>query len=870
MNITIRLLVSSFLLFSSLYRVQADNIDSLLIELNNATNNNTKNNILRSLTKEMLHDNNDEALKYINQHIELSKKLNDEKQLSYSYISLASYYYNHNTYDSAQKYLEYIKNSPFVINNDSVMSNYLLLKGNTFYMQERFDSALYSYEKCLNISNKINDNNLSVRCLANIGLIYTNNLDYSTALEYYNKASDIISKSNIEDLPTVLNKIGVLYIHLEEYDKALEILNRTLAINKDKRFSSLIINNIGTAYINKGDYQTALKYLRKALAINIEINNTIYLPSSFLNIGSIYFRINKLDSCEYYYKKSLFYQKEINNKYELSKIYFNLGKLYTEKQEIDSALNYLIISKNIADSINYLEIISANNEAISKIYKRKKQYKKALEYYTDFKILDDSIHKIMNIKKISLIENKYKHEKDILDLKRGFNKEKTKSKSEINIQKTQKYILLVLLILSIIALIFIFKMLNLIKQKNISLHEKNKKIHEQAEKLKENKLILEEKVLERTKELLKAKEDAENSDRLKTRFLNNISHEFRTPINGIIGFSELLISNENSDDDKKHFHDIIAKNCNQLLNVVTDTIEISNIHNKSSVLNKTNFNINKLIGISVEKHRHLLLNKDIEINTEIKIEPLYENTFDDKEKIERIFRHLITNAIRFTKEGSIKIIGEFSNNNYQFRIIDTGCGIPSNIINTVFDTFSQYQPDSTQVIEGNGIGLSICKAYIEMLGGEITISSELKKGTTVSFSIPRKTGNSSSNKEYTNKENIEILVAEDDEINALLIKHILKDANANLLFAKNGKEAVEIYKNHKNISIVIMDIKMPIMNGLEAGKIIKQIKPEQLIIAHSAFSSDTEKNEIMKNGFDYFLEKPINKTKLYEIIMGIK
>jgi len=391
-----------------------------------------------------------------------------------------------------------------------------------------------------------------------------------------------------------------------------------------------------------------------------------------------------------------------------------------------------------------------------------------------------------------------------------------------------------------------------------------------------------EENLQQREQLNKAKEKAEESDRLKSAFLTNLSHEIRTPMNAIVGFSDLLENHEISEADEKKYREIISTSGKNLVAIIDDLVEMSQIDTNQIQLRYSEFELEETILFIFEEAKKKAKDKKITFKIENLKGNIPKKVISDKAKFEQIIYHLLSNAIKFTDQGNITLLYDvdLKLERINLSVIDTGIGIESKNFDYIFKRFRKV--DSDHAIKGGGIGLglSLSKAYAEMLGGEISVQSQLGKGTMFHFYIPLILKNKldvtltqqlgiipSEENEKKTKNNIEtILVAEDDNFNYLLIEKILKLKNYKIIRAEDGEEAVEISLNNDNIDLVLMDIKMPKMSGHKAFEEIKKVKPEMPIIAQTAYTSSEEVEEIFKTGFTNYISKPISKEKLYSLI----
>jgi len=438
----------------------------------------------------------------------------------------------------------------------------------------------------------------------------------------------------------------------------------------------------------------------------------------------------------------------------------------------------------------------------------------------------------------------------------------------------------ILLLIATIAFIIFLRGKKLKREKNAlekKVVERTKLISEQKEELilqkeeiEKHKQNLEQIVESRTKELIIAKEKAEESDKLKSAFLANMSHEIRTPLNAIIGFSSLLADTNLPLADNKRYNSIIQDNTNFLLRLIDDILDISTIEANQLIINNEIFYINELLDNLYSNFSLTNKNSNIEIvlKNELAGQLIKINT--DRLRIRQILNNLMQNAIKFTEKGVIELGFYSKNEDYVFYVKDTGVGISNTDLKKVFHRF--YKLDKKDSIRGIGLGLAISKKLATKLGGDLTAESELKKGTTFYFTIKK-------NKILTNKElaipktiehsNIKwnkkkILIVENEPANSLFLKKVLEKTDSIITVTNNGLEAIELIKAGKKFDVVFMDIKMPVMDGYEALKIIKKINPNQIVIAQTAYARIDDEFKLYEAGFDEYIAKPINIEELFK------
>jgi len=391
-----------------------------------------------------------------------------------------------------------------------------------------------------------------------------------------------------------------------------------------------------------------------------------------------------------------------------------------------------------------------------------------------------------------------------------------------------------------------------------------------------NYVIITENITDKKRileELIAAKVKAEESDRLKSAFLANMSHEIRTPMNSILGFTGLLKKPDLSNMKKEKYVELIEKSGHRMLNTLNDLISISRIEAGEVKVYYTNLNINKLFEELCDFFRNEAILRGIKLTAYPSLSDDDAVIITDDVKLHAVLTNLIKNALKFTHEGSIDFGYQLSENELTFYVKDTGKGISKEFQKKLFQRFVQEESGYTRMYEGSGLGLSISKAYVEMLGGKIWLEySEPEKGTEFRFVLPYIKGSD----EIPASEQVDllpgslsfkkinILIAEDDDIVYEYLTVILGDFCNKIARAKNGVEAIEIFKKHNDFDLILMDVKLPVMDGLTTVRKIREIDNKVIIIAQTAFVFNEDKQNAIDAGCNDYISKPIKPEVLLE------
>ncbi|NTW84312.1 MAG: PAS domain S-box protein [Chlorobiaceae bacterium] len=398
-----------------------------------------------------------------------------------------------------------------------------------------------------------------------------------------------------------------------------------------------------------------------------------------------------------------------------------------------------------------------------------------------------------------------------------------------------------------------------------------------------NFVAVKEDITEKKKlwnELVDAKDKAEESDRLKSAFLTNMSHEIRTPMNGIIGLTELLKETDFSAVEQHEYIELIQKSGERMMKLIDDIIDTSRVDAKKTTLNIAETSVNTILRDIYVFFLPEAKKKMLSLNLHEGLPDNESLIMTDPRKFEQIVTNLVHNALKFTKQGHIDFGYSKKEGELEFYVTDTGSGIHADMKEKIFERFWQADSSLSRSQEGAGLGLSIVKAFTEMLGGMVHFESNEDGGSRFMFTLPYRlpenvsisggtmqTAHTRSTEKCRQAETI--IIVEHDEATSLLLEKKLKDENFRIIFARNGKEALELTSAHPEAVLVLLDISMPVMNGFEAARMIKQMRPSVPVIFQSEFFSPGNRRKAIEAGADGFITKPFSKYELFEKIRNL-
>ena len=682
--------------------------------------------------------------------------------------------------------------------------------------------------------------------------IKTNNYKFSLsfaqkAIDYAHKLKDVKAEAYSNAL------IGGIYFELKKYDDAIESYYKSVSLYNTLKPSSqqaFCYYQLGLCFMEKGNYLVAENNFEKAKTIFLTIKIPDAIELLDLQKGIVY-------RAKGQYQLAIPIFNQIIAKPELSdfsktkaEALYQIGVIELEKERSNLALNYLnrALANNAKD--NNFEQKSDILLALSKTHERLLNIPKAHQCLKQHIALKDSIT-ALSVNKLGTEDYAAFKDNERLKTIEQLDKENKEQQKANKISK--------LISILAITLIVILSLLSLSLYKNNIIRN-------------ESNLLLKEK----NTELQLAKEKAEKASKARAEFLSTVSHELRTPLNAINGITHLLIE-ENPKPSQMNYLTSLRFSGNYLLTFINEILEINRIESNAIETENLNFNL-KLLLVNIKNSlKELALINNNAFTLEID-ENIPNFIIGDPTKLSQIFLNLINNALKFTKNGEVKVILTVNEINEEFtsihfKIVDTGIGIPKEKMESVFDSFSQGSIEINRKYGGTGLGLTIVKKLVHILGGKINLESEVGKGSLFSFDLSFKIGSDEQIIEEkltvqndTILQGKKVLLIEDNKINQMITKRMLE--NKGMICADvidNGEDAIEAVKNNL-YDLVLMDVHLPGINGTIATQTIRTFDKKIKIIALTAISLNENREMLLSYGMDDVITKPFDPADFYRII----
>jgi len=723
--------------------------------------------------------------------------------------------------------------------------------GVVFYMKGDHLQSLEAYKQGESYYKIANTPLKYANLLSNIGLVYAAIGDIPEAIKRYEKAETIFQEKGTEtDQVDIRHNIASLYVRLRRFDAAIEVLKEVITARKsygDEKGLALAYGDLGAAYDHSRQYELAKEYLFKSLNYYRQQGDLYNSASQLHNISELFNQLGESDKALNYANQAVELSLSQGHKTAYAGSLYSYSKALFYKGRFDEALQALEMSTKIADEQSYKEQIINNLGLLSLIKAGLGDTFSAVKNHHSYLEENNKASNTTLNEELARFEAQ-KLKQQVMQLEQS----KKLQQLEMN-QVTQKRNFI------IIAIFLLFLVLFFIFRRNM---ERN------------SKLNLEVKVKQRTQELECLMQELQQANNVKSQFLANMSHEIRTPLTAVIGQAEAIVSGDVEEEFICKEVSIIHNNSLHLLELINDILDLSKIEANKLELELQNQDLN----IILEELNNIFTKQAKTKGLVFEISHSLTSPFIiniDSFRLKQILINLCSNAIKFTSSGSVSLEVAVIKNELIFNVIDTGMGMDDVQLERLFESFTQGDTSISRRFGGTGLGLCLSEQLAKIMDGEILVQSEVYKGSTFTLSLPYSYSN---NDDFISIKQIvpnkldfdkvfsgQVLLAEDHDDNRRLIARLLTNLGLEVISAKNGKEAVELFLQHDPI-LILLDIQMPEMDGIEAFTLLRQCGCSQPIIALTANAMSHEIEQYLSLGFDGHLKKPIERAFFIELI----
>ena len=697
--------------------------------------------------------------------------------------------------------------------------------------------------------------------------------DYNRAIGYYLKSSEVFKRFSFTGYSNEITEVGLMYSRWGSCDRALYYLKLADSLNRSKQASVGDLEDdkmeIARIYQRKKQYSEAIEYCKQALKTSFLLHHPDRAAFGYAELAGIYLQMEKPDTALKFLKlaKHLGDSNHIfidgaKGQFELE---FYFYQYYLHENDLKNAEKWLTEAYRKAIEIKSDQLVLKYSKELTGFYSKSKRIPKALEFYQKYSDLYDSINALQNSENIAQYENEQKEQQSLRQISKI---------KEVAFSQRRNYMIAGSILLAMLVLIF--SRMQYIRKTKKQLEEKNRII--EKEKLR-----------------------AEQSEKFKEEFLATMSHEIRTPMNAVMGMTNLLIEKNPPEEQYKYLYGI-KKSSENLLHILNNILDLSKIEAGKIELEKIDFSLENVISQVIQILTQKAGEKGIQILSRVD-DDVHDLLIGDPIRLNQILMNLAGNAIKYTEKGYVEIaVKPVINPNvaiqkssdfppaeestppapcflYQFLVTDTGIGIAEDKIEHIFESFSQASSSDTRRYGGTGLGLTIAKHLVELMGGNIKVESKTGSGTTFSFILQMEQGSAErlhqrilmeEEIDGTVLNGIKILIVDDNEYNRIVATDTLKSkADLDITTAINGQEAVELLKQ-ADFDLVLMDVQMPVMDGYEATRYIRgnfpSPKKDIPVIALTASVLRSDLDKCRQAGMNGSVTKPF---KAYQLIRGI-
>jgi len=790
-------------------------------------------------------DDKPRAIKEINILIEHADSNVKHQILAYS--AIARLYHSENDFSGAIDALDHAISlaATHQLKREEAQAQKML--GVMLYFSGNNPKSLIAYQDALRLYQPLNSPLKVAHLHNNIGLVYAAMGSWSLAMTSYQQAKGLYQEhGSAQDRIDIYFNIAGLYSRLLRFDIAIEMLLKVIEERKnidDQDGLALAYGDLGNAYRSASNYLQAEYYYKKSLRYYEETQQQYFIASQSHNISEIFNLLNQIEQAEFYATKAIKLGKATGNKYayvgglhSLAKAHFHQQKFESAQENISRALLLAKESKMLEQRTEILSLKSLIEAAQFKINDAMMTHRSYVELVNRDKnnLLEDRLVQFQMHQKSESLQQ------EITKLRQTEDLQKLRLQS---IQQQRNFGIIAILLLSV-ASFFIYR-------RNVEV------------KLKKNLAL---KVAQRTNELELLTKDLQQANQVKSQFMANMSHEIRTPLTSIIGHAQAIVNGEVELAELHPQVDVILANSTHVLSILNDILDLSRIEVNKLEMTYQHHDIHVLVDEVKQLFLEQANKKGLEfyVTHQLPI-PLMVNV--DRTRLKQIFINLCSNAIKFTHQGKITILLAVNAEQLVFRISDTGIGMKVEQLNEIFKSFTQGDNSISRRFGGSGLGLCLSQQLAVMMNGNISVTSEHNEGSDFTLTLPCIVQQTppvlSIEKKLmtrTQKLSGKVLLAEDHDDNRHLIARLLLAMGLDVIEAIDGRQAILLCQQHQP-DIVLMDIQMPEVDGIDAFKALRSQGFMQPIIALTANAMPHEVDLYLEIGFDDYLAKPIERTQ---------
>lgn len=773
----------------------------------------------------------------------------------------------------ASIYLEQAMEIALTLGDDYELATIYSYYGNNYRSLGLFSKGLEAHMQALELAQKIGDDTMGAFTMNDMGNIYFDMKDYAKALQLYRRADRVCQATNyLKGMAVSQNNIGLVYNKLGFHDSALVYHQNALELRIVVKDPFLIAHShiyLSEDHYMLGEYGRSMNSLLQAEKLLHKTPHRDRLSIIARRKGDVYLAMGRTDSAIALYNQALDIARSLENYPLLVDNAIHLGGVYAEMGRFYPADTLLHMALKISADNGLLTKEISTYEALVDLYQKQRKFENAFHVLKNLNSLREEFNRNELTQKVSIIEsdnNMRKKEKELLAAQRE-NVLKEQALRAIKLKNNALFAIMgILMLVAVMVLLGFYQ-----------------KAKTNRELLAKNKIIEKQKTeIEAQNDLLrKSKQTAEAFSQAKSAFVSSLSHEIRTPMSSIYGLAELVLQKGNLDKESEKNMQSILTSSDYMLHILNDVLDFSRIEAGKITFEEKDFDLNTLAKQVQETNKAKIakpvvftLNIDPEVPQTLKGDPV---------RLMQVLNNLVGNSVKFTESGFIRFdisagkrldVGQ----EIIFRVEDTGIGMTEEQLKKAFEPFEQANDQTFGLFGGSGLGLSIVKHFIELQGGTLKTESTPGSGTTFTVHLPFRIGKEQPKKvpsgsgEQNKLQGLNMLYVEDNEINRFVVEQILQQWGTKLDMAVDGSDAVSKAEK-KQYDLVLMDIQMPVMDGIEATRRLRAMAngkgyDKTPIIGFTADVMDGTRKKALEAGMNEVLLKPLNKDELYKVLSG--